>query len=133
MNGADVLLLANTGTEAVPSYEVVGSQRNVSFSETTANIDSSSKDSRAAGNEPGRYASSLSLEHLYVPTDEAYQALKDAMRDGEKILIRRQEEDSALEEANCVVNSISEAAPDQDVATVAIELTVDGVWTELTS
>ena len=81
MNGADVLLLANTGTEAEPSYEVVGSQRNVSFSETTANIDSSSKDSRATGNEPGRYASSLSLEHLYVPTDEAYQALKDAMRD----------------------------------------------------
>jgi len=133
MNGADVLLLANTGTTESPTYEVVGSQRNVSFAENTANRDSSNKDSRAQQVEPGRYSATVSLEHLYVPTDDAYQAIKDAMRDGTKLLIRRQEESAALEEATCVVNTVSEQAPDQETATVSVELTVDGFWTELTS
>ena len=34
-NGSDLLLLVNTGTPGVPVYEVVGSQRNVAFQETT--------------------------------------------------------------------------------------------------
>lgn len=133
MNGADILVLLNIGTPAAPSYEVLGSQRNVTFVENTANRDASSKDSRAQRVEPGRYSSTVSLEALYVPTEDGYQALVDAMRDGTKLLIRRQEDEVNIEESDCVVNSISGAGPDQETATVAVELTVDGDWTELTS
>lgn len=128
MNGADVLLLVNTGTNVSPVYTAVGSQRDVSFEETTEAIDASSKDSRAGRVLPGRYGASVSLEHLYVPDDTAYLALKAAMRDGELIKIRRQEEAIETEEADALITSLGEAAPDQDVMVVSIELTIDGEW-----
>jgi len=59
-NGSDVLLLVNTGTASVPVYEAVASQRDVDFSETTEEIDVSSKDSRAKRVLPGRYGSTIS-------------------------------------------------------------------------
>ena len=60
MNGTDILLYVNTGTPAVPAYTVVGSQRDVTFEESTDEIDVSSKDSRAKRVLPGRYSASVS-------------------------------------------------------------------------
>lgn len=133
LNGSDVLLLVNTGTPTVPAYEAVGSQRDVNFEESTEEIDVSSKDSRAKRVLPGRYSSSLSLDALYVPSDAAYQALKSAMRDGELILVAREEEGVTLETANALITSMSEAMPDQGESTISISLTVDGVWTAVGS
>lgn len=133
MNGADVLILVNTGTPAAPVMEIVGSQRDATFDETTAEIDVSSKDSRSMRVLPGRYGSTVSLEALYVPTDAAYLVLKNAMRDGDFVTIRRQEEDADLEEADAIVTSLSEAAPDQDGCTVSISLRIDGDWSEVGS
>jgi len=133
MNGSDILLLMNTGTEVAPVYEVLGSQRGASFTESTANRDASSKDSRAQMVEPGRYSSTVSGEALYVPTEDGYQALLDAMRDGTKILIRASEDAIEIEQASCVVNTITRNAPDQETALCTFELTVDGDWVELTS
>lgn len=131
MNGTDVLLYVNTGTPAVPVYEVVGSQRGLSRDETTAEIDASSKDERAMRVLPGRYGSSMSLDALYVPTDTAYLALLDAMRDGELILVRINEDGADTEEADALVTSISQDYPDQDVATISVDLTVDGEWSSV--
>jgi len=128
MNGADVLLLVNTGSEVSPVYEAVGSQRDVSFEETTEGIDASSKDSRAGRVLPGRYGASVSLEHLYVADDDAYLALRTAMRDGTLIKIRRQDEGVEIEEADALITSLGTAAPDQDVMVVSCELTIDGEW-----
>jgi len=133
MNGTDVLLLVNTGTPSLPVYEVVGSQRDVTFEEATEEIDVSSKDSRAKRVLPGRYSSSLSLDALYVPTNADYQALKDAMRNGDLILVARQEDNITLETADALITGLSEAFPDQGEATISVSLTVDGFWTELTS
>ena len=133
MNGADILVLANTGTPLVPVYEVVGSQRDVTFEETDAGIDVSSKDSRATRVLPGRYGATISLDALYVPTDSAYQALKTAIRDGEMIKVLRQESGVSLEEATARLDSVGEAAPDQDGATISVAFTVDGVWSEVAS
>ena len=130
-NGADLLLLANTGTESVPVYEAVGSQRDATIEETTDVIDVSSKDSRAELGEPGRYASTISLDKLYVPNDASYTALKSAMRNGIKILVAREEEDVVIETANCIVESLSESHPDQTESVVAISLKVDGFWQEV--
>jgi TP901-1 family phage major tail protein len=133
MNGSDVLVLVNTGTPTVPAYEVMGSQRDVTFEEATEEIDVSSKSSRAKQVLPGRYSSTVSLDALYVPTDDAYKALKDAMRDGELILVARQENGVTVETADALITSLSEAAPDQGECTVSISMTVDGFWTEMTS
>jgi len=131
MNGTDILLLANTGTVLVPVYEVVGSQRDVTFDETTDEINVSSKDSRAKRVLPGRYSGEISLDALYVPSDTAYLALKAAMRDGALIKVLRQEAGVSLEECTAMVASLGEAGPDQGEATVAIGLTLDGFWAEV--
>jgi TP901-1 family phage major tail protein len=133
INGTEILLLVNTGTPALPVYEAVGSQRDATFGETTDAIDVSSKDGRAKRVLPGRYTAEVTAEALYVYSDAAYQALKDAMRDGTMIKILRQEEGVSLEWANAVVTDLSQAAPDQDGATVSIGLAIDGEWEELVS
>ena len=133
MNGSDVLLLVNIGTADVPVYQAVGSQRDVTFEEATEEIDVSSKDSRAKRVLPGRYSATISLDALYVPTREDYDALKNAMRDGELILVARQEEGVTTETANALVTSMSEAFPDQGEATISVSLTIDGEWTEVSS
>jgi TP901-1 family phage major tail protein len=122
MNGVDILLGIDDGTE----IQIVGSQRNATFTETTAEIDVSSKDSRATRVLPGRYKATVSGEALYVPTDPAYQMLQTAMRDGEDIIVIREEEGVYLESAVAIITSLGTAAPDQDGVVVSFDLTVDG-------
>lgn len=133
MNGSEILLLVNTGTPAVPVYEVVGSQRDSTFDEATEEIDVSSKDSRAKRVLPGRYSSSISLDGLYVPDDACYLALREAMRDGELILVARQETGVVLETADALITSLSQSFPDQGEAAISIALTIDGFWAEVGS
>lgn len=134
-NGTNFLLLANTGSDAAPTYEVVGSQRDATLEETSEVIDYSSKNSRAARKGPGRYAASISMDALYVPSDAAYRALRDANRnpDGEIILVAKEYDGLVTETAPAVVTSISEAEPDQAEATISISLEVDGFWEEVGS
>jgi len=66
MNGTDILILVEGN--------LLGSQRDVTIEETTESIDMSSKDGRARRVIPGRYASTLSLDEVYVPDDTAYLA-----------------------------------------------------------
>lgn len=128
MNGTDVLLYANTGTDLAPVWTVVGSQRNLSRDESTESIDVSSKASRAKRVLPGRYASSMSLEALYVPDDASYLALKSAMRDGDLIKVRISEVGIYTEEADAVITSMSEEFPDQAESTISVDLEIDGDW-----
>jgi len=133
MNGTDVLLMVNTGTPETPVYEVVGCQRDVTFEETTEEIDVSCKDQRAKRVLAGRYGSTISLDALYVPTDSAYQELKAAKRAGELILVAREEQEVTLETATALITSMSESFPDQGEATISIALTIDGGWQEVGS
>lgn len=128
MNGTDLLLLANTGTPSVPTYEAVGSQRDAEITEETDTIDISSKDSRAQRVLPGRFSGTISMDALYVPTDAAYLALRTANRDGELILVARQEDGVVTETVDAKIDSISEKFPDQDAATISVSLTIDGFW-----
>lgn len=132
-NGTDILLLVNTGTNIAPAYEEVGSQRDVTFDETTEEIDVSSKDSRAKRVLPGRYSAGISLEALYVPSDAAYQALQDAMRNGELIKVAKEDDGDTVETADALITSMSENDPDQGESTISISLTIDGEWTAVGS
>lgn len=132
MNGTEILLLVNTGTEAAPTYTVVGSQRDMSREETSEEIDVSSKTGgRAKRVIAGRYGSTMSLDALYVPDDASYLALKNANRDGDLILVRVSEEGVEVEEADALVTGISGEFPDQGAATISVDLTIDGEWTEV--
>jgi hypothetical protein len=120
MNGTDVLLLIDG--------DVVGSQRNVTFDETTAEVDYSNKDQREMIVGAGRYGATVTLDALYVPDDDGYGRLKAAMRNGSLITVIRQEEGDVLESAAALVTSLSEAAPDQDAATISVSLRISGAW-----
>lgn len=124
LNGTSVLVFADvSGTQTV-----VGSQTGATFSEADALVDVSSKAARARAVQAGRYSADVSLTHLYVPGNAAYNALKTAHRNGTAIVIERQESASALEYASCYVTSVSESFPDQGAAEISIDLAVNGVW-----
>ncbi len=133
MNGTDLLILANTGTPGVPAYSIVGSQRDATLEESTDTIDISSKDSRAQRVLPGRYSATISLDALYVPSDLAYLALKNANRNGNLILVAREEAGVVTETVEAKIDSMSEALPDQGESTISISLTIDGFWNEVGS
>jgi len=133
MNGSDFLVLVNTGTPEVPAYEVAGCQRDATVEESSDTIDVSCKDSRAQRVLAGRYSSTVSFDHLYVPTNDGYLALRAANRDGELILIAREWGGAVQEIADAKVDSISESFPDQGESVVSISLTIDGFWEEVGS
>lgn len=125
MNGSDLLILANIGTPEVPSYMVVGCQRDATIDEASGTIDVSCKESRAQRVLPGRFSQTISLDALYIPDDEAFMALKAANRAGDMILIARQEQGVVVETMNAKIDSLSESFPDQGEATVSASFTVD--------
>ena len=128
VNGADTILLVEN-PQGSGTYVAVGSQRDVTFNETTEPIDGSSKtDGRATRNLPGRYSASVDLDALFVPNDAAHALLKQANRLGFLVKIRRRFVGNDQEEAEAVITNMSDTHPDQDAATVAITLSVDGVW-----
>lgn len=123
ISGTSVLLYVGTN--------LVGSQRDLKREETTDEIDVSSKTGRAKRVLAGRYSSTLSLDALYVPTDTAYQALKEAMRDGDDVTVTIYEGGAATETASAIITSLSESFPDQDASVVSVGLTIDGEWAEV--
>lgn len=121
MNGTDILIWVDGNA--------VGSQRDVTIDENTAEIDVSNKnDGRAMRVLPGRYDSSLSLDALYVPDDVAYLALQAAMRNGTFVEVVVIEEGVVIESADAIVTALSRNGPDQAEATVSISLRIDGDW-----
>lgn len=131
LNGMDILLYVNTGTLLSPVWEAAAGQRGASFEESTDEIDASSKDSRSKRVLAGRYGATISMDGLYLPSESAYQALQAAMRNGDAILVRRQEEGVDVEQASAIITALSMDAPDNDVATCSVSLTIDGDWTVL--
>lgn len=129
INGVDILLFVNTGSPGSPVWEAATGQRGATFDETTDEIDASSKDSRSKRVLAGRYGSTISMDGLYVPSEATYQALVAANRNGTFILVVRQEEGVDVEQATALVTDISMDAPDNDVSTCSISLTIDGEWT----
>lgn len=128
MNGTDLLLLANVGTEETPSYQVVGCQRDATFNENLDLIDVSCKEERAKRVLPGRSTGTISLTGLYVPDDQAFAALKNATREGLNILVAREEFGVVTETASVMVSSFSESFPDQGPATISVSMEVSGAW-----
>jgi hypothetical protein len=129
-SGSDVVLLANTGTVASPTYEIVGSQTGMTRDEERNDIETTHKGVDAHTYIYGKYGSSLTLDKLFVPSGAAISALKTAIRDGLTILVQVNDTDaSTTEEAEVLVTSKTEDWPDNDAATLSLDLLVTGTWT----
>jgi hypothetical protein len=109
-------------------YTAVGSQSDATFDEKTNAIDVSAKNQRQAQYLPGKYTASITMSHLYVPSDAAFAALKSAMRSGTKIVVARQELGSETEHASAVITELSGSFKDQTEGVVSVTITVDGPW-----
>lgn len=127
MNGTDIIISVESGTPG--TYNVVGSQRDVTWTENTEVIDESSKTSRKAVFTAGRYNATMELDALYVPSDAAYVILLAAMRDGDAVRVERSESGTDIENIGAIVTSIQRNGPDQGEATCSISLQLTGDWT----
>jgi len=128
VKGVDILILANTGTDAVPVWTSVGGQRGASLEETNETIDVTSKTSNGAYEyEYGLSGWKISCDGVYVPDDTAYIALQTAMRTKAKIKVRISEEDTEVSEGTALVISRSIDGPYVGEATYSMELQGTGV------
>lgn len=127
MNGTDMLLYAEDAPGS-GNMILIGSQRDMSADEASATIDYSSKDARAQAVGYGRYSATVKLGALFVPTDTAMLALKQAIRQGLYIVVRKVMAGVGVEEASAVVTGNSESFPDQGEAVVSVDLTINGEW-----
>lgn len=133
LNGSDILVLINTGTEESPMFEPAGCQRDGTMEEGSAVIDVSCKGNRARRVLAGRYTSTISLDGLYIPGDSAFDAMRQANRNGELVLLAREESGVVVETAYAVISSMSQSFPDQDAAVISASFEIDGMWTEVGS
>lgn len=131
VNGYDVIVQVQEPAGSGP-FVTVGSQRGVTFGENTAAIDISSKERREGIYLPGRYTSTVSFEHLYIPNSSGYDKLKQAMRTGTFVRLRRFELGAGLEEADAVVTGLSGSFPDQEAAVISADFQVSGAWDAVT-
>lgn len=126
MRGVDILILANTGSEAIPAFTAIASQRGAKLSEKVAALDVSVKP--AAGTAPAKdfeygYGEwSISCDGLYVPDDVAYQALVNAMRNRTKLRVRWNEAGLGVFEGLALVTSRDLDGPYENEATYSVEL-----------
>ncbi len=121
-------LAAITANYTWITYVAVGSQTEAKFDEKTKAINVSNKSSRNKLYIPGEYAATITLDHLYIPSDAAYLQLKNAMRSGTAVMLQRQESGAALEQASAIVTQITGDFKDQTPATISVTFQVSGNW-----
>ena len=129
VSGNAVLLYANTGTISVPVWTAVGSQRGLQIKKTADVLDASHKNNSHQEVVQGRKASTITLDSLYVDGDTAFAAIKSAYDTGATVLVRKYVSGVATEQAECIINDVSEDFPDNEISTRSIGLTVNGAWT----
>jgi Phage tail tube protein len=122
-------LTAITASYTWITYTAVGSQIQAKFDEKTKAIDITNKSSRNKVFIPGEYDATVTLDHLYIPTDGAYAQLKSAMRNGTTVMVQRQESGAAAEQANAIVTQMSGDFKDKSPATIAVTMQITGPWT----
>jgi len=127
IDGASVLLLVNVnGTPTA-----VGEQTNLSNSAEREMIDASHKQRDHTFFVYGKQDDTLSLESLYITGDAGLTALRSAQLTKTPVILRRSESGSAVQENTGLVASIEDTWPDNDVATVSVEIQLIDFWTTL--
>jgi Phage major tail protein 2. len=131
MNGAQVLVLVKTAEDdgmGNPVYTPVAEQTGLSSEESRNLIETAAKGDDHMKHEYGRMSSTVELEALYVPNDQALQAIRNALHNKEEVILRRSENGVDVEEARAKVESISSEWPDEDNSTVSVTFQLQEPW-----
>ncbi|MEC5422127.1 phage tail tube protein [Virgibacillus sp. C22-A2] len=123
-NGSNILILVDVNGEFIPCAESTG----FSWESSTDMIDVTSKDNEHKKYLAGKRDGTADQEGFYVPNDPAYQALKEAQRNGQTVILRRSEDGTEVEEAEGLISSMSGDAPDNDGATMGISYQLNTDW-----
>jgi len=130
MNGSDILVMLDFGTEGAADYRVVGCQRDATFEEVSDTIDESCKAQRSQQVDAGRYSSTLSLDMLYVTDRDDLVRLRNANRNGDKIILARRKNGAIVQRASAKIDSFAVNFPDQAESVASLACTIDGFITE---
>lgn len=131
-NGTNYLVLVQTGTSnGAPVFTSVGEQRDCSTEFSTAEIDTSTKESGDQTVMGGLNSATLTLDALDSPSDAAQQALRAAQEAKSLIMIVQHRSGSPVRKANFLITSITENAPQHDVVTFNCSFTRSGSWQNL--
>lgn len=125
-SGSNVLLYAKDGG----SYIEVGYQTGLSAEESTNLIEVSYKNKTHTHFIPGKDDGKLTLEALHVVSDQGLQALKNAHRNQQPIYIQRQENGGKTQYNQALIESYKVENPDEDVATISVELQLTQDWSD---
>ena len=136
--GNDIALYVNTGTVAAPVFTMIGLQRDLSWEQTRELIDASHKGSDHAQSVYGRMESTISLDALEPNPDSGARAtqqqLIDAQVEKTTLIVQHIQKNNGVgsdivRQAEALVGSISREAPDNDTATVSVEITLQEALT----
>lgn len=127
IDGMRVLILV----EVASVWTAVAAQTGLTRETTREMIDSSNKDHDHMRFIYGKQGDTLSLEGLFVPTDTAYAAIRDAIENKAQVVFRRSFDGTEVEEATGLIETLSEEFPDNDVAVYTADAMLDTAWSAL--
>lgn len=140
-DGAHVLVLVNMGSEAVPDWQAVAAQQSFSTEESRNMLDGSVKGVDHAQSAYGRMESTASLEGLVSFADGTQEALFQAMKNRDEVVLRYEiapkaydpanEVDTLVMEAPALIGTISRSYPDNENSTFSAEFNLNAAFAEV--
>lgn len=129
-SGADILLLAedpaNPGT-----YLEAAKQTDLTRDKSANMIETTSKQDDHTDYIYGKKDDTVSLDALFVPNDAGQQALKDAIDNEDRIKIRRSEDGTEVEEADALVENVSETFSDNSASEFSADFQLTSTFTSV--
>ncbi len=132
LNGAKVLLIVNSGTVDNPVWTEVGQQTELTSESKSNLIDVTSKDDDHKKFIYGTTDDTVKLTSLYVPDDAAMQAIRNAKKNKATVILRRTLDGTAVEEAEALIETISDSWPNDDSSETEISFQLNEEWHEIT-
>jgi TP901-1 family phage major tail protein len=130
--GKDFLLYVNTGTVAVPTWTLVGGQRNAPLNQEAEEIDTSHKTSGGwKTSKVGLIGWSIDLDGLVLLNDLGIEALKTAFRERKSINIKFEYPDKRYQTGWANVTSFNIEPPHDGEASISGTLNGDGELSDL--
>lgn len=133
MAGKNVLLyMATDGTEASPTWTLIGGQRSGDLNQEADEIDASHKTSGGwKVTLQGLKSWSIDLESVYIMSDTGVTALQSAFRSGESQFFKYEYADGSYQTGYGTVTNFSVKAPHDDVVTVSGTINGNGPISEI--
>lgn len=144
VNGSEVLVFVYDASydtvegQFADGYILVGEQTNYSEEESVNLIEANHKLAKHTQSMYGKAEGKISIEALYVKTpaadEKGLEVLKKSFRKKKPVFIKRAAWDggsnfSDVEYAECLVESLGREFPDDDSATVSVELVMNSDFT----